>query len=84
MAGKSVKEIEGELVRGISAMMAKTGTKLAPDSPLADMGLDSFMLVEIFVMIEKKYGVKLLDSGIRKEDLETVGSLAAYVGGKTG
>jgi len=82
MAERGAEDVATELIKGISPILAKAGTRLTPDSSLADLGLDSFMLVEIFVMIEKKFGLKLLDSGIRKEDLETIKSLAAYVSSK--
>ena len=76
-------EIEESLVRGISDICVKSGKKISVETSLSDIGLDSFMLVEIFVMIEKRMGIKLMESDIKKGDLETIKSLSAYVHSKT-
>jgi len=75
-------QIEEGLIKGISDIAVKSGRKISLDTRLSDIGLDSFMLVEIFVMIEKGMGIKLMESDIKKGDLETIRSLAAYVHSK--
>jgi acyl carrier protein len=75
-------QIEEGLVRGISDIAVKAGGKMSADTRLSEIGLDSFMLVEIFVMVEKRMGIKLMESDIRKGDLETIRSLAAYIHSK--
>jgi len=49
---------------------------------LMELGLDSLGLVEIFVFIEKRFNLKLLDAGITRKDMESLSALAAYISGK--
>ena len=76
------KEIEDELINGISAIAAEEGGNLTAETPLSERGIDSLMLVEIFVFIEKKFNLQLLESDIKKEDLESIRSLASYISSK--
>ena len=76
------EEIARELVSGISAIAGKREAALSADTPLADVGVDSLMLVEIFVLVEKKFKLQLLESNVRKEDLQTIETLAAHIARK--
>lgn len=71
--------IEQELVEGISAIVAGKHPRLTPETCLTDLGIDSLGLVEIFVLIEKKFNLQLMESGIAKQDLESIKTLAAYI-----
>ena len=43
------------------------------------LGLDSIDALELIVMLEKNYGIKLSDPAKSKEVLSTVNSIAAYI-----
>lgn len=73
------EEIARELAAGISAMAGKAAGEISAETRLDDLGIDSLMLVEIFVLVEKKYGLKLLESDVQKRDLESVGALASFI-----
>ena len=53
------------------------------DEELHDLGMDSMSFVELLVFIEKRFGIRLIDSGLNKEDFRTVRSLAARISEKT-
>ena len=52
------------------------------DTPLADYGVDSFLLLEVIVAIEEEFGVKIEQSDIRAETLRSVGTLTELVQSK--
>ncbi len=53
------------------------------DEELRNLGLDSMSFVELLVFIEKRFGIRLIDSGLNKEDFRTVRSLAARISKNT-
>jgi acyl carrier protein len=54
-------------------------TEVRPDEELHNLGMDSMSFVEILVFIEKRFGIRLVDSGLSKEDFRTVRSLAECI-----
>ena len=72
-------EIEKELVRGLAPIVAGRTPSLTVESPMADLGIDSMGLIEIFIFIEKTFNLKLLESGIQREDLRSIQTLASYI-----
>ncbi len=53
------------------------------DEELHNLGMDSMSFVELLVFIEKRFGIRLIDSGLNKEDFRTVRSLAECISKKT-
>jgi len=70
----TVVEIEQILVREISIILG--GSEVGEDVPLHELGLDSMSFVELLVFIEKKFNLKLVDSGLGRENFKTVRALA--------
>ncbi len=52
------------------------------DIPLAEYGVDSFLLLELIVAMEEMFGVSFEQSEISAEVLKSVSTLAALVEGK--
>ena len=52
------------------------------EKPLADYGVDSFLLLEMIVAMEEQFGVRFEQSEITAEVLKSVESLARLVEGK--
>ena len=77
----STNEIERILVGEISRMFPDN-SPLTADTPLQALGLDSLRLFEIFVLVEKQFGVSLLDSPLTRGMLETPAALAAHIAGR--
>lgn len=54
-------------------------TKITADVPLHDIGVDSLSFVELLVRIEKVFSVNLMESGLTREDFQTVQALGASI-----
>ena len=52
------------------------------EAPLADYGVDSFLLLELIVAIEETFGVKFAQSDIKADVLKSVAPLAPLVRSK--
>lgn len=75
-----IENVEKELLGCVSEILSRENAQdIGPDTLLVELGLDSLGLVEIFVFIEKRYNLRLLDSGITRQDMETISSLARYI-----
>jgi acyl carrier protein len=44
-----------------------------------DLGLDSIDSIELIVMLEKNYGIKIEDPKVGRKVFDTVSSMAAYI-----
>ena len=78
-------EIRNELREGVADILSKESSELDTGAMLFDLGMDSLGLVETFVFIEKKFGLRLLETGIKKENMESIDALSDYIAGlKTG
>jgi len=75
-----VEEIKKELLEGVADILATEPSELDTKAMLFDLGMDSLGLVETFVFIEKTFGgLKLLETGIKKENMESLDALAEYI-----
>lgn len=52
------------------------------DTPLAEYGVDSFLLLELIVALEELYGIKFEESDITSETLKSVASLTELIQSK--
>lgn len=72
------EQIEKELSEYISALTGYDGV-IESRTELAEMDVDSISLVKIFVFIERKFGISLLEAGVTREQIETFGSMVQYI-----
>ncbi|MBR2285500.1 MAG: acyl carrier protein [Paludibacteraceae bacterium] len=58
-----------------------TPTDIQDDAPLfgEGLGLDSIDALELFVLLDKQYGIKLKDKEEGKQVFRSVNSMAAYI-----
>ena len=58
-----------------------TPTDIQDDAPLfgEGLGLDSIDALELFVLLDKQYGIKLKDEEEGKQVFRSVNSMAAYI-----
>jgi len=70
---------EQTLIDEVAAILSKDPAAILPDTPLHELGIDSLSFVELLVFIEKKFNLKLLESGLTKEDFETIHSIASRI-----
>lgn len=75
----ALSEIEKLLIQEVATIAGKTPESIRTDAPLHTLGLDSMGLVEILVFIEKRFALKLMETGLAQEHLQTLGALAASV-----
>ncbi len=73
------QEIENTLIAEVAAILARDASSIRPDTPLHTLGVDSMSFVEILVFIEKKFGLALIESGLTREDFETIRALASSI-----
>jgi acyl carrier protein len=79
-----LKDIEGKLGRQLSIILSIPVVDLKPEIPLHELGVDSLSFVELLVFIEKEFKIKLMESGITREDFRTLHSLARCINKITG
>ena len=77
---------ENEIRRFIAAkFLFGDDTKLAADDSLLEAGIvDSTGILELINHIEEKYGIKVADDELVPENLDTIASIAAFLGRKIG
>lgn len=78
MTAIPTETIKKELKEYIQAL-ASPNSEIKPDSTLKEMNIDSIALVKIFVFIEKKFGVSLINVSLTRENIETFGSLVSLI-----
>ncbi|MFW5982614.1 MAG: acyl carrier protein [Candidatus Brocadiia bacterium] len=71
--------IKEELVAQFAAILGIDQEEVRNSESLESLGMDSIRLVEVFIFIEKKYGVQLMEAGVTEEDFRDVDSLAGCV-----
>lgn len=74
-----MKKIEQELVNRIASILSADPAGVDVNAPLHTLGLDSMRMVEIIVFIEKQYGIDLMGSGLKPDDVSSVAALARTV-----
>lgn len=76
MSQDSPQIIEKELIQEIATILSLAPDKVNPQTPLHDLGMDSLSFVEVLIFIEKRFNLKLIESGLNRESFKTIRSLA--------
>jgi acyl carrier protein len=76
---RAVVEIETALVEEISSILGKEASEVNANAPLHEMGVDSMSFVEILIFIENEFDLNLMESGLTKENFQTIHGLAACI-----
>ena len=77
---KESRNIEETLIKEVAAILSMDQGSIGPEVPLHEMGLDSLGFVELLVIIEKKFKIKLMESGLTRNDFRTIRSLSSKIG----
>ena len=75
----SVELVEKRLVEEIATILCKDAAAISPTASLPSLGLDSMGFVELLVFVEKAFNLRLIESGLTREDFETVHALALRI-----
>lgn len=76
-----LEEIRTELAGAVADILGMETGELDTSAMLMDIGMDSLGLVETFVYIEKNFGLRLLETGIKREEMESIDALSSYIAG---
>lgn len=74
------KVIEESIIREVAAILSRDPGAIEPEVPLHEMGVDSLGFVELLVVIEKKFKIKLMESGLTRNDFRTIRALSSKIG----
>jgi acyl carrier protein len=80
MINANERPIEEKLVHRVAAILSIDAAKVKPDTPLQKLGMDSLSFVELLVFIEQEFKIKLMESGLQREDFRTIRALAQRIG----
>lgn len=75
-----ILELKQEIIQALN-LEGLTPADIADDAPLfgSDLGLDSIDALELIVLLEKKYGIRLRDASEGKAVFQSVRVMADYV-----
>jgi acyl carrier protein len=75
----SLAAVEQRLIREVATILCKDPAAIRSDVSLPSLGVDSLGFVELLVMIEKVFSLRLIESGLTREDFETIHALATRI-----
>ena len=79
MPEASVKEIEEILLTEVASILEMDRASLARDAPFESLGMNSLGFVELLVVIEKTFELRLMETDLSRDDFQTIGSLALRI-----
>ncbi len=71
--------VEESLKLEIASILSIDVSKVTLDEPLQALGMNSLSFVELLVRVEKVFKVNLMESGLTREDFQTIRSLASCI-----
>jgi acyl carrier protein len=74
-----IEEVEKALIKFLVDNILGEGVTISSDSSLAEIGVDSYSIVEILLFIERKYGFVIPDDHLKPENFKNVNSIAKTV-----
>lgn len=74
-----IEEVEKSLIIFLENNILGEDLTIDPDSSLAEIGVDSYSIVEILLFIERKYGFVIPDDYLKPENFKNVNSIAKTV-----
>jgi acyl carrier protein len=74
-----IEEVEKSLIKFLENNILGDEVAIDAKSSLAEIGVDSYSIVEILLFIERKYGFVIPDDYLKPENFNTVNSIAKTV-----
>jgi acyl carrier protein len=78
-AAPDPKTISDQLCQFARANFLADGVEFNEHSPLAEVGIDSFALVELLLCSERTFGVRVPESHLTRNNLVSVATLASCI-----
>jgi len=72
-------DIQIKIIQQLAVLLDKDTASITPDTLLVSLGMDSMRLVELFIFVEKEFGVELISSDMQPDDLKSPAALAASI-----
>ncbi|MDT8391088.1 MAG: acyl carrier protein [Lentisphaeria bacterium] len=72
-------EIQAILLTELGAVLRRELTAADAGETLRVLGVDSLSMVELFVIVERVFGIRLLEAGLGKADLSSLSALAEAI-----
>jgi acyl carrier protein len=79
IAAPDPKTISDQLCQFARANFLADGVEFNEHSPLAEVGIDSFALVELLLCSERTFGVRVPESHLTRNNLVSVATLARCI-----
>ena len=79
MAEVSMREIEEILIAEVANILSIDRATISVDTPLHSLGISSMAFVELLVVIENTFDLKLIETDLSREDFQTISSLATRI-----
>ena len=76
MKNITIESIEQELCTDVEIIISCNTNTIDCNATLASLGIDSLSLVEIFVAVENRFNLKLLNANLCNDDLKSIHSLS--------
>lgn len=74
----SAEEIASELCVFLRENILAPNVEVTAETALAEIGVDSFSLMEVVLFIERKFALELPAESLSPENIASVGTLSAY------
>jgi acyl carrier protein len=81
MPEMSVERIEAVLIAEVANILSLDPETVTVDAPLHSLGMSSMAFVELLVVIEKTFDLKLMETDLTRDDFQAIGSLALRISG---
>ena len=79
MEAGSLDDVREELLRELGTILVVELSPEDAERPLHELSVDSLSLVELFIAIETRFGVKPMELSLTREDVKTVSAMAAAI-----
>ncbi len=79
MGETRLEEIREILRTEAAAILSVDPAGIEVDSPFQSLGMNSMGFVELLVVIEKRFDLKLMETDLKKDDFQTIRSLAERI-----
>ncbi len=79
MSSHSIQEISARLIDELGTILGRPLQADDGQRALHEIGVDSISLVELLVVIEKEFGLSLMEAGLSADDFRTISSLATVI-----
>jgi len=76
-----IEQLKTQIIDSLSLQDEITPAEIDPDAPLfvEGLGLDSIDAIELILLLDKKYGIKIENPQKRKEVLKSVRAMAELI-----